>query len=121
MVTLNLTSSTKEEVAEFVVRCPVQPLDEYLVIRAISATIYLEFELGSQLQTGPFVRLSDCLLHKSVKMPEATSRSLHVPDLFAGILSGEPVENSHESIVAPQSEAWTKESVKRVICQSRDD
>jgi hypothetical protein len=121
ILTLNLTSSTKEEFAEFAVRSPVDPLDKYLVIRANATAIYLDFESGSQLQTSPFVHLSDCLLHISIKMPEATSRSLYVPDLFAGVLSGEPVENPHESIVAPQSEAWTKESVKHVFCQSRDD
>jgi hypothetical protein len=38
-------------------------------------------------------------------------RTLHVPDLFAGILSGEPVENPHESQVASESEAWSKKSV----------
>lgn len=37
------------------------------------------------------------------------TRALYTPDLFAGILSGEPERNPHETGVGPRSEAWTKE------------
>ena len=40
------------------------------------------------------------------------TRSLSVPNLFAGILSGEPTRNPHEAVVGPESEAWTKEYVQ---------
>jgi hypothetical protein len=36
------------------------------------------------------------------------SRTLHIPDLFGGILSGDPVENPLESTIGPLSEEWTK-------------
>lgn len=39
------------------------------------------------------------------------ARSLYVPDLFAGIMSGEPDRNQYETEVSAKSEAWTKESV----------
>jgi hypothetical protein len=41
------------------------------------------------------------------QLPE--TRSLHIPDLFAGILSGDPERNLHEVEVGRKSEAWTKE------------
>ncbi|PVH92540.1 terpenoid synthase [Periconia macrospinosa] len=40
------------------------------------------------------------------------TRSLHIPDLFAGILSGDPERNPHEVEVGRKSEAWTKELVR---------
>lgn len=40
-----------------------------------------------------------------------SSRTLRVPDLFAGILSGESVQNPDESKVAAESEAWCKKCV----------
>lgn len=39
------------------------------------------------------------------------SRTLYVPDLFAGILSGDPKRNPFEVEVARQSEEWTKQYV----------
>ncbi|KAI0401917.1 isoprenoid synthase domain-containing protein [Xylaria palmicola] len=41
-----------------------------------------------------------------------TSRTLHIPDLFGGILSGDPVENPLESTIGPLSEEWTKALTK---------
>jgi hypothetical protein len=43
------------------------------------------------------------------KAQASKTRSLHIPDLFAGILSGEPERNPHETVIRPKSEAWTKE------------
>ncbi|KAL7940468.1 isoprenoid synthase domain-containing protein [Trichoderma barbatum] len=40
------------------------------------------------------------------------ARSVYVPDLFAGILSGEPDRNPYEAEVSAKSEAWTKDLVK---------
>ncbi|KAI0514695.1 isoprenoid synthase domain-containing protein [Xylaria bambusicola] len=40
------------------------------------------------------------------------SRILHIPDLFDGILSGDPVENPLEPSIGPLSEAWTKALTK---------
>lgn len=37
------------------------------------------------------------------------ARSLHIPDLFAGVLAGEPERNPHEAVIGAKSEAWTKE------------
>ncbi|RYC65905.1 hypothetical protein CHU98_g342 [Xylaria longipes] len=36
------------------------------------------------------------------------SRTLHIPDLFGGILSGDPVENPLEPTIGFASEEWTK-------------
>jgi hypothetical protein len=35
-------------------------------------------------------------------------RTLHIPDLFAGVLSGDPIENPLEPTIGPLSEDWTK-------------
>ncbi|KAI8631481.1 isoprenoid synthase domain-containing protein [Xylariaceae sp. FL1651] len=40
------------------------------------------------------------------------TRALKIPNLFAGILGGDPPRNPHEESIAPLSEAWTKELVK---------
>ncbi|KAM7200686.1 Cycloaraneosene synthase sdnA [Naviculisporaceae sp. PSN 640] len=40
------------------------------------------------------------------------TRSLYVPDLFAGILSGEPTRNPYEEEIGRKSEEWTKKLVK---------
>ncbi|RWA05911.1 hypothetical protein EKO27_g9194 [Xylaria grammica] len=40
------------------------------------------------------------------------SRTLHIPDLFGGILSGEPVENPREPEIGRMSEEWTKALTK---------
>lgn len=37
-----------------------------------------------------------------------SSRTLNIPDLFGGILSGDPVENPLEPTIGPLSEEWTK-------------
>ncbi|KAI3318949.1 terpenoid synthase [Xylariaceae sp. AK1471] len=39
-------------------------------------------------------------------------RTLHIPDLFAGVLSGDPVENPLEPTIGPLSEDWTKALTK---------
>ncbi|KAI0543721.1 isoprenoid synthase domain-containing protein [Xylaria curta] len=36
------------------------------------------------------------------------TRSLRIPNLFAGILGGDPPRNPHDESIAPLSEAWTK-------------
>lgn len=43
------------------------------------------------------------------------ARSIYVPDLFAGIMSGEPERNPYEAEVSAKSEAWTKESVIPIL------
>ncbi|KAI0458269.1 isoprenoid synthase domain-containing protein [Xylaria acuta] len=43
---------------------------------------------------------------------ETKSRTLHIPDLFGGILSGDPVENPLEPTIGCASEAWTKALTK---------
>ncbi|TGJ85524.1 hypothetical protein E0Z10_g3263 [Xylaria hypoxylon] len=40
------------------------------------------------------------------------SRTLYIPDLFGGILSGEPVENPREPEIGRMSEEWTKALTK---------
>lgn len=39
------------------------------------------------------------------------TRSLYIPDLFSGILSGEPSRSPHEEEEGRNSEAWIKECV----------
>lgn len=43
---------------------------------------------------------------------DKATRTLQVPDLFTGILSGEPERNPHEADVTRKSEQWTKEYVE---------
>ncbi|TRX92500.1 hypothetical protein FHL15_006667 [Xylaria flabelliformis] len=47
-------------------------------------------------------------INKANGTKENKSRTLHVPDLFEGILAGDPVENPLESTIGLASEEWTK-------------
>lgn len=48
---------------------------------------------------------------RDVQPPSNGTRTLYVPDLFAGVLSGDPKRNPFEVDVARQSEEWTKRYV----------
>lgn len=45
---------------------------------------------------------------QTTKAALGKTRSLYVPDLFAGILSGEPTRNPYEEEIGRKSEEWTK-------------
>ncbi|KAJ8119947.1 hypothetical protein ONZ43_g3216 [Nemania bipapillata] len=46
------------------------------------------------------------------KTNDIEPRTLHIPDLFGGILSGDPIENPLEPTIGPLSEEWTKALTK---------
>ncbi|KAI1734644.1 isoprenoid synthase domain-containing protein [Xylaria scruposa] len=66
-------------------------------------------------ETQRFPYISDGNMTEGINkvngIKEHKSRTIHVPDLFGGILAGVPVENPLESTIGLASEEWTKKLI----------